>query len=44
MTASIEKPRNLLAGGLVVMTIGAGFLLSGWELDPGTSLRMGPGA
>ena len=42
MTASIEKPRDL-AGGLVVMTIGAGFLLSGWELDPGTSLRMGPG-
>ena len=42
MTASMEKPRDLV-GGLVVMTIGAGFLLSGQALDLGSSLRMGPG-
>ena len=41
MTASMEKPRDLV-GGLVVMTIGAGFLLSGQALDLGSSLRMGP--
>jgi hypothetical protein len=42
MTASIEKPRDLV-GGLLVITIGAGFLLSGQTLDLGSSFRMGPG-
>ena len=38
----IQKPRDVI-GGLVVMAIGAGFLLSGQALDLGSSLRMGPG-
>jgi len=38
----MEKPRDI-AGGLVVMTIGAGFLLFGRDLEMGTSFRMGPG-
>lgn len=42
MTASIEKPRDL-AGGLLVMAVGAGFLLSGRTLTFGSALRMGPG-
>lgn len=42
MTASLERPRDL-AGGLLVMAIGAGFLLSGRTLTFGSSLRMGPG-
>jgi Tripartite tricarboxylate transporter TctB family len=38
----MEKPRDII-GGLVVVTIGAGFLMFGRELEMGTSLRMGPG-
>jgi hypothetical protein len=38
----IQKPRDVI-GGLVVIAIGAGFFLSGQELDMGTSFRMGPG-
>ena len=38
----MEKPRDIV-GGLVVMTIGAGFLMFGRELEMGTSFRMGPG-
>ncbi len=38
----MEKPRDI-AGGMVVMTIGAGFLLFGRDLEMGTSFRMGPG-
>jgi hypothetical protein len=38
----MEKPRDI-AGGLVVMTIGAGFLMFGRDLEMGTSFRMGPG-
>jgi hypothetical protein len=42
MAAIMEKPRDV-ASGLVVMAIGAGFLLNGLELERGTSFRMGPG-
>jgi hypothetical protein len=38
----MEEPRNI-AGGLVVMTIGAGFLMFERDLKMGTSFRMGPG-
>jgi hypothetical protein len=38
----MEKPRDIV-GGLVVMTIGTGFLMFGRELEMGTSFRMGPG-
>jgi hypothetical protein len=38
----MEKPRDII-GGLVVVTIGTGFLMFGRELEMGTSLRMGPG-
>ena len=38
----MEKPRDI-AGGLVVMTIGAGFLMFERDLEMGTSFRMGPG-
>jgi len=38
----IQKPRDVI-GGLVVIAIGAGFFLSGQELEMGTSFRMGPG-
>jgi uncharacterized membrane protein YgdD (TMEM256/DUF423 family) len=38
----IQKPRDVI-GGLVVIMIGAGFFLSGQELEMGTSFRMGPG-
>jgi hypothetical protein len=38
----MEKPRDII-GGLVVITIGTGFLMFGRELEMGTSLRMGPG-
>jgi hypothetical protein len=38
----MERPRDV-AGGLVVMAIGAGFFLFGRELELGTSFRMGPG-
>ena len=38
----IQKPREVI-GGLVVIAIGAGFFLSGQELEMGTSFRMGPG-
>lgn len=38
----IEKPRDVFSG-LVAMAIGAGFFLSGQELEMGTASRMGPG-
>jgi hypothetical protein len=38
----MEKPRDI-AGGVVVMTIGTGFLVFGQELEMGSSVRMGPG-
>jgi hypothetical protein len=42
MATGIEKPRDVV-GGLVVMAIGAGFLLFGRDLPVGSSFRMGPG-
>jgi hypothetical protein len=42
MAAEMERPRDI-AGGLIVVAIGAGFLLVGRELETGTSFRMGPG-
>ncbi len=42
MTGNMEKPRDVV-GGLLVMAIGAGFLLVGRELEFGTAFRMGPG-
>jgi hypothetical protein len=42
MAAPLEKPRDVI-GGLLVMAIGAGFLLFGRELEMGSSFRMGPG-
>ena len=38
----MEKPRDVV-GGLLMLGIGAGFLLFGRELPVGTSFRMGPG-
>ncbi len=40
--STMEKPRDVI-GGVLVMAIGAGFLLFGRELEMGTSFRMGPG-
>ena len=42
MAEPLAKPRDLV-GGLLVMAIGAGFLLVGQELETGSSFRMGPG-
>jgi hypothetical protein len=42
MAAPLEKPRDLV-GGVLVMAIGAGFLLFGRELEMGSSFRMGSG-
>jgi hypothetical protein len=42
MAAQLEKPRDVV-GGLLVMAIGAGFLLVGQELEFGTARSMGPG-
>ena len=42
MAAQFEKPRDVV-GGLLVLAIGAAFLLEGRELRMGTSFRMGPG-
>jgi hypothetical protein len=42
MIHGLERPRDV-AGGLLVVAIGAGFLLVGRELEMGTSFRMGPG-
>jgi len=42
VTAELEKPRDVV-GGLLVVAIGAGFLLFGRELEMGSSFRMGPG-
>ena len=42
MAAMMEKPRDVVSG-IVVMAIGAGFLLNGLELERGSSFRMGPG-
>jgi hypothetical protein len=38
----MEKPSNI-AVGLVVMTIGAGFMMFERDLEMGTLFRMGPG-
>src|SRR5688572_16420640 len=38
----MERPRDVI-GGVLVMGIGAGFLLVGQELEVGSSFRMGPG-
>ena len=38
----IRKPRDVF-GGLIVMTIGTGFLVYSRALDIGTTSRMGPG-
>lgn len=38
----MERPRDIV-GGLVVVAIGAAFLVEGRELEFGTSFRMGPG-
>ena len=40
--STMEKPRDVV-GGVLVMAIGAGFLVFGRELEMGTSFRMGPG-
>ncbi len=40
--AGMEKPRDVV-GGLLVVAIGAGFLLVGRDLEMGSSFRMGPG-
>jgi hypothetical protein len=42
MTDGMEKPRDVV-GGLLVVALGAGFLLFGRELEMGSSFRMGPG-
>lgn len=42
MARELEKPRDV-AGGLLVVAIGAGFLLFGRELEFGTARSMGPG-
>lgn len=42
MADGMEKPRDV-AGGLLVVAIGAGFFLFGRELELGSSFRMGPG-
>jgi hypothetical protein len=42
MAGQLEKPRDVV-GGLLVVAIGAGFLLFGRELEMGSSFRMGPG-
>ena len=42
MAQGMERPRDVV-GGLLVVVIGAGFFLSGRELEMGTSFRMGPG-
>ena len=42
MAAQMVKPRDVV-GGVLVMAIGAGFLLLGTDLPTGTSRRMGAG-
>ena len=42
MSTTFEKPRDVV-GGLLIVAIGAGFLLFGRELPVGSSFRMGPG-
>jgi hypothetical protein len=42
MSSGFEKPRDVV-GGLLIVAIGAGFLLFGRELPVGSSFRMGPG-
>jgi hypothetical protein len=42
MATQMEKPRDVV-GGLLVMAIGAAFLLFARELPMGSSQRMGPG-
>jgi hypothetical protein len=42
MAQGMERPRDL-AGGLLVVAMGAGFFLFGRELETGSSFRMGPG-
>ena len=38
----MQKPRDVF-GGLIIMTIGTGFLVYSQALDIGTASRMGPG-
>ncbi|HEX6014668.1 MAG TPA: tripartite tricarboxylate transporter TctB family protein, partial [Geminicoccaceae bacterium] len=42
VAAQLEKPRDVV-GGLLIVAIGAGFLLFGRELEFGTARSMGPG-
>lgn len=42
MSTRIEKPRDLIAGMLII-ALGAGFFLSSQNLAFGTAIRMGPG-
>lgn len=42
MPGTLSRPRDVV-GGLLIVGIGAGFLLVGRELPVGTSFRMGPG-
>ena len=37
-----QRPRDVF-GGLIVATLGAGFLVYGQALEMGTTSRMGPG-
>jgi hypothetical protein len=42
VAAQLEKPRDVV-GGLLIVAVGAGFLLFGRELEFGTARSMGPG-
>lgn len=42
MNSQLQRPRDV-ASGILVMAIGALFLMVGWDLEFGSSLRMGPG-
>lgn len=42
MEKLFQKPRDL-SGGTLIIAIGLGFLLTGRELDIGSTFRMGPG-
>jgi Tripartite tricarboxylate transporter TctB family len=42
MATKLEKPRDVIGGG-IVLAIGAAFLLLGRDLDFGDSFQMGPG-
>lgn len=42
MSGGMERPRDVV-GGVLIMALGAGFLLVGRELEFGTARNMGPG-